>query len=279
MQLVIAETPKGSRQAAEELQKTLCRMFAFLEANAGSHWEVPSLAEAVGLKPPPKQEASPARDEDPLLEEDLDELDDDDDLFSAAYDSMIFRDSADDGHFSDTVDEGGHKDDASFEVLAKFLEPRLQFLDTVAELWQMAAAGMAPHLASLQHGLAEQQAYSETEFQTRAREWLHHAQAWQTGLRHLRKTLWERQITLPSGDHDSNVEYDEQLQTKFYLLHIAISTDIQCETAERALQSCVATPIKYMSPGYSPAQVQARQAIGSRSDFNRTFAMNSPRAP
>src|SRR5690606_2279153 len=69
--------------------------------------------------------------------------------------------------------------------------------------------------------------------------WLQEARRWQQGLRQLRKSLWSRRISLPSGDHDSNVEYDEQLQTKYYLLHVLISTDIHCETAERSLQSCL----------------------------------------
>ena len=96
MRLAVAETPGGSRQSAEELERLVSRMFAFLEANAGEFWHVPSLAGATGLSVAPKEEAaSSGREEDELFDEDLDE--EEDDLFAAAYDDMIFRDSANDG--------------------------------------------------------------------------------------------------------------------------------------------------------------------------------------
>ncbi len=172
-----------------------------------------------------------------MFDEDLDE--EEDDLFAAAYDDMIFRDSADDGRMSDTVDEGGRADDTSFEIIARYLEPRLHFLETVAELWQMAAAGLAPHLVPPSCSRTLAHSRPSVEFEGQLQTWLGQARRWQQGLRQLRKAIWQRPISLPSGDHDSNVEYDEQLQTKYYLLHGIISTDINCETAERTLQSCL----------------------------------------
>ncbi len=238
MRLAVAERPGGSRQSAEELERLVSRMFAFLEANAGEFWHVPTLAGATGMSSTPKEEAaSSTHQEDELFDEDLDE--EEDDLFAAAYDDMIFRDSADDGQMSDTVDEGGRSDDTSFEIIARYLEPRMQFLETVAELWQMAAAGLAPHLAPSPSSRSEMHSRPSLEFEGQLQNWLSQARRWQEGLRQLRKAVWQRPISLPSGDHDSNVEYDEQLQTKFYLLHGIISTDINCETAERSLQSCL----------------------------------------
>ena len=261
MQLVIDEAPAGSWQTAEELQRVLGRMFAYLEANAGSFWQVPSLAEAIGLKAPTREESGAADDDEEYSDEEFDEdLEEADiDLFAAAYDEMIFRDSADDGKVGDTVDEGGSKDDASFDILARFLEPRLQFLETVAELWQMAATGLAPHRLVLHQ--AEHPTRSELDFQGQVQAWLQQARRWQQDLRQLRKALWSRHISLPSGDHDSNVEYDEQLQTKYYLLHVAISTDIHCETAERSLQSCLPEPNLVPYTRRSRAEARAQEAI------------------
>jgi hypothetical protein len=241
MQLALADSPVGSRQSLEDLQKLISRMFAFLEANAGEYWNVPTLGDAIGVKPTPKEEATAAMAEDDL-EGDLDDDDDDEDLFAAAYDEVIFRDSAHDGQHSDTVDEGGRKDTTSFEIIARFLEPRLQFIETIAELWQMAATGLAPHMTPSPHLQRERPSEIAADFQARLQGWLVQAKHWQAGLRQLRKSLWARQISLPSGDHDSNVEYDEQLQTRYYLLHGAISTDIHCEIAERSLQGCLIGP-------------------------------------
>lgn len=232
MQLSLDQSATSS---CEDLQRTVSRMFAFLEANAGELWLVPTLSAATGLPSVPKEEASSQADAD-LLDEDLE--DEEDNLFAAAYDEMIFRDSADDGQLNDTVDEGGGRDETSFEVLARFLEPRLQLLETVAELWQLAASGLAPHVVALQSS-NERPSQSVLDFQDQLNSWLAQTRQWQQGLGQLRKDLWQRPISLPSGDHDSNVEYDEQLQTKYYLLHVVISTDINCETAERSLQSCL----------------------------------------
>ncbi|MCA9070522.1 MAG: hypothetical protein KDA84_16435, partial [Planctomycetaceae bacterium] len=232
MQLTLDQAATSS---GEDLQRTISRLFAYLEANAGELWLVPTLAAATGIPSGPKEETSSSSENDSL---DEDQDDDEEDLFAAAYDEMTFRDSANDGQFSDTVDEGGHRDDTSFEVLARFLEPRLQLLETVAELWQMAASGLAPHVVAL-HSSTEPPSQSVLDFQDQLASWLSQIRRWQQGLGHLRKDLWKRPITSPSGDHDSNVEYDEQLQTKYYLLHVVISTDINCETAERSLQSCL----------------------------------------
>ena len=34
------------------------------------------------------------------------------------------------------------------------------------------------------------------------------------------ESLWDREVFVPMGDHDGNVEYDIQLQVKIYLLHL-----------------------------------------------------------
>ncbi len=246
MRLTLSDAPTGSKESAENLRKTLCRMFAFLEANAGEFWQVPTLSAATGLTNTTKEEAAPPSQEASFDEDMTEELDDDDEeeLFAAAYDNMVFRDSANDGQQSDTVDEGGSRrgEETSFEIIGRFLEPRLQLIETTAELWQMAAAGLAPHLAKAQNSPSEQPTQSLAEFQTQVEGWLHTVRRWQYDLRQLRKSIYKRPISQPSGDHDSNVEYDEQLQTKNYLLHVIISTDINCETAERTLESCNLTP-------------------------------------
>lgn len=269
MQLALDQSATSS---GEELQRTISRLFAFLEANAGELWEVPTLAAATGLPSGPKEEAASL--EDDLLDDDLEE--DEDDLFAAAYDEMIFRDSADDGQLSDTVDEGGgRRDDTSFEVLARFLEPRLQLLETLAELWQMAASGLALHVVPL-HSATEPPSQSVLDFQEQLKTWLAQARRWQQGLGQLRKELWKRPISLPSGDHDSNVEYDEQLQTKYYLLHVVISTDINCETAERSLQSCLIS-----ANGKSARQVPHQETIAEiyRGVLTRNAALVQQRLP
>ena len=131
MQLVGA--PEGGHLPAEEVWPTIRRLFDYLEANAGEYLSVPELAGAA---------AHPVVEET-LLEPDADDAEEDDEaLFEAAYSDVIYRDSADDGHLGDTLDDGLGVDDGEFAAINRFFEPRLTFLNTIAQLWQMAAAAL-----------------------------------------------------------------------------------------------------------------------------------------
>ncbi|NOX55195.1 MAG: hypothetical protein GXP27_12315, partial [Planctomycetes bacterium] len=70
-------------------------------------------------------------------------------------------------------------------------------------------------------------------------EWLRTVRRNQQGLQQLLLALWEYQIPEPSGDHDSNVEYDFHLQNKFYLLQTVINALVHYGTAERCLLCCL----------------------------------------
>jgi hypothetical protein len=54
----------------------------------------------------------------------------------------------------------------------------------------------------------------------------------QSELISLMNAVWEREVELMGGDHDANVEFDIQLQTKFYLLNTIIAAHINCRVAE-----------------------------------------------
>ena len=62
-------------------------------------------------------------------------------LFSAAYDDVTFRDSADDGFESELIDEGYLPGATEFEGLYRELVPRLRFLESISRLWQQVVAG------------------------------------------------------------------------------------------------------------------------------------------
>ena len=141
------------------------RLFSFLESNAGVFWEVPSLLEFVD-----RHRKSEANETDKPEESlDLDRLFDDDEedessIFQAAYDNVVFRDSADDGNDGDTVDEGYGPGTTEFELIYRQLEPRLKFLHTVGSLWSSAAISLSKQL----DGNTRQ----DPEQQSHIREWL-----------------------------------------------------------------------------------------------------------
>ena len=81
--------------------------------------------------------------------------------------------------------------------------------------------------------------------------WRKQSQQWQTGLAHLMDSVWNHEIEEPTGDHDDNVEYDIQLQVKFYLLHQIVVTMICLRNAERLLASCLPDPAVQHEPSES----------------------------
>lgn len=206
------------------------RMFEFLEANAGDFWSVPTLETAVGI-------ARAGNNSSPDLEwsdEDAfdDESDEEESLYGAAYEQVTFRDSADDGTWGDTLDDGFDLQDTEFELINRSLEPRIKFLNAVAQMWQMAAVSMAVEF--------HDEDPDETEnIRMATRDWVRTLRRWQDDLRSLMKGVWTHHIATPSGDHDANLEFDIQWQVKLYVMHQLIVTVIGCRHAERLLQSCL----------------------------------------
>lgn len=212
----------------------LRRLFAFLEANAGAFWQVPSLGEFVDRHR--KSGLQETAGEQPEADLDLDHLFDDEeesedaDLFKAAYDDVVFRDSADDGNDSDTVDEGYGPGTTEFEVLYRQIEPRLKFLHTLGSLWSSAAVAMS------RQGTEEEQA-PNPEQQEHLRGWLTSIRNFLKDLGHLVTEVRDYEISTFSADLDANIEYDIQMQSRFLLMQNAISTTVEFLMAERLLCS------------------------------------------
>ncbi len=212
-QLIDAGTPLTTRIALAR------RLFDSLEANAGEFWHAPQLISSPD-KPRPQRNPDERLDEDD--EADAEERQ----LFGAAYEDVIFRDSADDGQFSETIDWSGSKaGETEFELLEQGLEPRIKFLRVLTQLWQMAMSLFA-------QDSAEANADAAALCNDSLRGWHRHAKVLQAELQQLLADLWDLSIPESSGDHDANIEYDVQLQTKLYLLQTVISTYVHCRVAE-----------------------------------------------
>lgn len=222
------------------------RMFDYLEANAGELWQSPIFKQGVIV------EESSARDRwdtDKLNSDAMesgdagDEADDDEDeLFSAAYDDVVFRDSTDDGQEGPIMDERARLEgDGEFERLEKRLDPRLKFLRMMAHLWQMAAS-----LAVEREPVSSTDDSNESRKNRAAqaeslRHWLEHSMRLQGDLARLIDDLWKGDIGESSGEHDSNVEFDSQLQAKLYLVQSGLSTWLSCRSAQWCL-ACALSP-------------------------------------
>lgn len=230
-----------SEETADDRQKlwsTLRRLFDHLEANAGELWHVPILDVDGYLEDGSFDEDWPEDLDDQMADEELES--DEDNLFEAAYDNVIYRDSAADGFSEEILDSGSPLRNTEFDVLTRELEPRLKFINTLAQLWQLAAATLVSSDSALDS--AGQTAPGKSDCPQETVDglllWHSHAHDLQRELSRLANAVWNFDIPFPSGELDANIEFDLELQTKYYLLHTIIGTQINCRTAQRLLLCC-----------------------------------------
>jgi len=224
-------------ESIKENSDSIRKMFDYLEANAADYWMVPNFD---AILPVPENEI-----EDPF-EIDPEEPDEEESLFGAAYEDVTFRDSADDGVQGEMMDSGFSASNTEIESINRQLEPRLKFLNTLSQLWQLSAAFFSEAETTRSLHVADSPA-SETsnEFDQETRQsiegWIQHTEHLQQELVVLLNSIWKYQLTKPSGDHDSNIEYDLQLQTKYYLMHAIIITTVNCRSARLMLLSTISS--------------------------------------
>ena len=177
------------------------RMFDYLEANAGEMWSAPVYR--AGTVDDELGTASDWPAADDGRPEAMDEDDEDEGLFGAAYDNMVFHDSSDDGQEGATMEDGPKLDgDTQFELVEKQLEPRLKFLRVLAQLWQMAATLAVERedraaLDESKEGRAAQAAKTES-----LKHWLEHAVHLQAELMRVRQPIADQALSRPVVAHD-----------------------------------------------------------------------------
>jgi hypothetical protein len=213
-----------STVAAADRTAAILRMFDYLEANADDFWNVPRLENVA------TSEAGdgPQRSRESLGDEPGEE--ERDELFGAAYEDVVYRDSTADGNWGDTLENDHGFRNTEFEVINRDMEPRLKFLNAVGQMWQIAAC----RLTASQEGAG--QADIDERMKSAVGQWRRQIERWDDDLVSLMQTVWKYQIAPSSGEHDANVEYDLQLQVKFYLLSQIITTIVCLRHARRLLQ-------------------------------------------
>ncbi len=212
------------------------RMFDYLEANAGELWSAPAVPVINDSSKPQKS------DHGDELANGTNERDEEDELFDAAYEGVVYRDSADDGQEGETMDDrpAFHRE-TEFELIEKQLEPRLKFLRTIAQLWQMGAT------LAVERELVPVDSQSNAVRESKQaqvdslRHWLGHSIEVQADLSRLIDNLWKQEIGEATAEHDVNIEYDTQLQTKLFLIQTTIQTALSCRSAQWCL-ACALSP-------------------------------------
>jgi len=209
-----------------------------LEVNAGPYWNVPSFS-ALSLPPTQSKPAADPFDGEGPAEPGLDEPegndwdDDGDDLFNAAYENVVFRDSAQDGNVGDTLDDGVEKSDTLMDRTTEVVEDRLRFFQTLIDCWREAAV----FALRFERQGTTPAALSADRDDTLAR-WRKHNEKLFADLATLVESLAAYEPNDPSGDPDSMLDYDRELHLKFGLLNQLIATQSAATETGRLLASC-----------------------------------------
>lgn len=222
----------GNDSQAEKWKQVI-RLFRFLEANAGEFWNVPDLSSLTDF--PEIELDEDFEDSFNGLDED-DEPDEEDELFSAAYDGVVYRDSADDGVYNDTLDEGYGRENTEFEIIATEMEPRLRFLMVLVRMWQIVSVQAA---SDLEQELQEPDDPVRKELQENIRSWYQQTQVLRRDLVRLLLGLTDYDIATILGDQEANIEFDIELQSKSYLQYMLTETHLETRRAEWLLLSCL----------------------------------------
>ena len=162
-------------------------------------------------------------------EEEDEEEEEDGELFEAAYEEMVYRDSTDDGQEGDIADDGVELENSEWDYEVQRLEQRLDFLTTVANLWKHAAIAW---------GDAEGQCDLCSEI---LEQWLKQATINYRQLVELLESIHSYQFAQPSGSHDSLVEFDRLRTTQEALVQKVITTCVETGDAARLLAATSST--------------------------------------
>lgn len=208
----------------------IVKCFDYLEANAGGYWQVPNLESLPGFVAGESSRSAP----DPGGEEGEEEEDEaSTQLYRAAYEDVVYRDSSADGVESNTMDGAGPPPDGEFDLLTELLEPRMRFVITLSRLWQLAASGMFT---------AAREAGSPfpPEVTDRLNDWLQRIRMILGELETLTHQIATRTVPAPEGNPDSLMEFDRQSQLKYQLLNQVIQTQVSFHDSAWLLVSGIA---------------------------------------
>lgn len=193
---------RDDQKPADDRWPQVRKFFDHLEANAEDYWQVPALEQAEELPPPREVE---------------------EELFSAAYEGVSYRDTADDEETESVAGGGEHHLDFELEWQAERIEKRLRFLTTLARLWQIAARWDS--------GRAREPDRAET-----ITAWLENARSNRDQLLELVDAIHEVPVPQPLGSEDSLIEYDRRRVLKEQLLFSALGTCMDTTLAMYALR-------------------------------------------
>jgi hypothetical protein len=233
--------PSANTADPSRALQLLRRFFDGVEAGAGTWWHVPAFeggelrfSSGEGLSA--FFDAPPPNADDELSDAPVDPTDEQetDDLFEAAYENVVYRDSAQDGHQGETMDEGPVSETSPLEMVAERLDARLRFLGSLGESWREAAVGLSARLT-------DDDAAKFVELGTR---WRGHLDVLIKEAAALLESIANYEPAVPSGDPDAMLEYDRDLHAKFALLNMVAHAVVGFTESRNVLHAALSVAAK-----------------------------------
>ncbi len=201
--LRIAADPQATTSTGQAPCRLVRKFFDFLEANAGDYWHAPKFR----LRSQTDADVTPVSTE----------LDDDEaELFSAAYENVIYNDSTDDGVDGSIFDFGDSTND-EFAEESNRVADRLMFLSSLTQLWKLTAV----HLDACVSDNEDEPLPDCLETMT---QWVRSAASNHQILLELVEDVRRHRIVVEGTDPESQVRYDRQRVAKEGLLERIIHT-------------------------------------------------------
>ncbi len=226
----VANSGDAGRLAPADRLKLIQRFFDFLEANAEAFWEVPRFESAPAAQR--RHEADQFDDlpaAEPAGADGDDELDDDSrqDVYRAAYDEMIYRDSTADGVEGNMMESGHAASDYPLEGESHRLTRRLAFLTTLARLWKLVAVAQLSNAEELSGACEPLDALRTQAERNRA------------ALGALSCDVAGQRVTAASASAEALVEFDRRMNVKESLLERIIATWVAMDDGRHFLAAAV----------------------------------------
>lgn len=251
------------------------KFFDFLEVNAESLWDVPKLdhgASKSGGKGSRGKAGGTAGgaarskkdDPDDLLEEEEDE----DNPFGAAYEGMIYKDSARDGVEGSMMQGGGAAADTDdWLQRSQWLPSRLRFFSNLADLWRIAvlrqlpladsAEAAAPALAAP----AKPSDFASDDWADCLEAWFERARRNQEGLLQLLQEIQRLPTGSVLGTNEAMLEDDRQRRIQAMLAQEVLMAWLANERAAMAMAAAFPEPRLEALPAWSQVAAWQRKVI------------------
>lgn len=198
------------------------KFFDYLEANADHFWQPPEFRLGKGRRRTGGELADSAGD-------DLDLQDDEEGIFDAAYEGVVYSDTTDDGIDSDVPEQGAGETTSEMVEESNRLNQHLTFLTALAQMWKGAA--LSRHL---RHEIQESEATRAGRLQA-MEAWASQAAANRRGLLLLLQEVADYAIPKSGADHEAMSQYDRHRLVKESLLEKIIAAAVETADARRLL--------------------------------------------